>query len=120
MSAERRHSIRYRAYLPLRVQPSGEAGAVETLTKDLSMDGLRCMSPKPAPVASDTRLELMLATAQEPLALRAVVRWFRSMPYSDQFELGLAFEHVSPQSARRLSTYLGRIGGNSLEDIPRK
>ena len=78
------------------------------------------MSPKPAPVASNARLELILASSQEPLALRAVVRWFRSMPYSDQFELGLAFENLSEQSARRLSTYLGRIGGNILERIPRK
>ena len=78
------------------------------------------MSPKPVPVASNTRLELMLTTTQEPLTLRAVVRWFRSMPYSDQFELGLAFENLSEPSARRLSTYLGRIGGNILEHIPRK
>lgn len=114
MSAERRHSIRYRAYLPLRFHASGETGAVETLTKDLSVSGLRCMSPKPVPVAQETRVELMLATAQEPLSLRAKVQWFRTMPYSDQYELGLSFHGVSPQSARRLSTYIGRIGG----DIP--
>lgn len=112
MSAERRQSIRYRAYLPLRFQAQGDAGAVQTLTKDLSVGGLRCMSPKPVPVAYETRVELMLATVQEPLTLRATVQWFRSMPYSDQYELGLSFHGVSSQSARRLSTYLGRIGGD--------
>ena len=109
MSAEQRHAIRHRAYLPLRFQPDGEIATVETLTKDLSLGGLRCMSPKPVPVALETRLELVLATAQEPLAMRATVRWFRSLPYSDQFELGVAFQSLSPQSARRLSTYFDRI-----------
>lgn len=115
MSAERRHAIRHRTYLPLRFQPDGKTAAVETLTKDLSLGGLRCMSPTPVPVAMDTRLELVLATAQEPLALRATVRWFRSLPYSDQFELGVAFQSLSPQSARRLSTYIDRIGSTSSQ-----
>lgn len=116
MSTERRHAIRHRAYLPLRLRAgvaSAAPMAVETLTKDISTGGVRCLSPHPLPVASDANLELVLAAAQEPLAARAVVRWFRSLPYSDQFELGLAFEDLSQQSARRLSSCLDRFSKRS-------
>ena len=109
MSIERRYATRHRAYLPLRLRAAGATAAVETLTKDLSIGGLRCVSPEPLPVASDARLELIIAAAQEPLTLQAKVRWFRTLPYADQCELGLEFQDLSPKSARRLSTYLSRL-----------
>ncbi len=76
---------------------------METLTKDLSSAGMRCLSPVSLPVGSELSAELVTASGQEPIVLKAQAVWFRTIPYSDQFELGISFREVGPDSMRRLS-----------------
>ncbi len=109
MTKERRHAPRIRAYLPLQLQLRDAPGVVETLTKDIGTGGVRCLSPRPVPVASEFGLHVFLGRSLEPLSGRGQVRWFRSLPYSDQFELGIAFEALSESETRRLSTCLDRM-----------
>ena len=105
-SEERRRAPRIRTYRPVRLHMPGGPKVVETLTKDLASGGVRCLSPVSVPVASELQVELVLSSGEEPLAIKTQTVWFRTIPYSDQFELGMAFRDVSPASMRRLSGYL--------------
>jgi c-di-GMP-binding flagellar brake protein YcgR len=109
MGDERRRSPRYRAYLPVRIRPQGSARVTETLTRDLSEGGLRCLSPIVSPVASDVEVELTLGTGAEAVSLKGRTTWFQAISDSDQFDLGIAFADVAPPDQRRLSTYLERL-----------
>jgi hypothetical protein len=113
MLPERRRAIRHRAYRPVRLQVGGEGQAIETLTKDLSTEGLRCVCPRPVPVASPVAVELMLGSGHEPVLLRGQAMWFQSISDSEQFELGLRFTEVSDQTRRRLSMFF-----DSLQTVP--
>ncbi len=109
MAKEQRYQPRVRAYLPVHVQVRDNPRPLQTLTKDLSVEGLRCLSPTPVPVATSLRVQLTLGGGNEPLLLQGRAQWFRSLPYSDQYELGLKFLEVSPATMRRLSTYLDHL-----------
>lgn len=106
MNQERRHTPRLRTYLPVRVSPPIANHASETLTRDVSLGGVRFISPIAIPVLSECRLELTLAEGREPLVARGRIVWFQQLPHSDQFEIGASFIELSPQNQRRLSTYL--------------
>ncbi len=87
---------------------------VETLTKDLSLTGMRCLSSTICPVSSDVSLELILGNGQEPLALRGRTVWFQTIPEGDQFDIGIAFFDVSPHNKRRLSMYIDRLSPQTI------
>jgi len=82
---------------------------VETLTKDLSLGGIRCISTLPFPIATELQLELMLFAGEEPLVLGGHTVWFQFVPSGEQYELGIAFDALSPQHERRLSVYFKNI-----------
>jgi len=90
---------------------------IVTLCKDLSLGGLRVLSPTPKAVSSLLSLEIDVGMAEEPLNLRAQVAWFQMIPRSDQFYLGLAFQSLSALHSKRLSSYLEKI---SLHPEPAK
>ena len=106
MTEERRKTPRIRVYLPLRMSQGEMSQVIETLTKDLGSAGLRCLSQNACPVSTQMRLELILSASQEPLSVRGRVVWFRTIPQSDQFDLGIAFLEMPAQDERRLSGYL--------------
>ena len=107
MKPERRRSQRIRTYQPVRLQPIHSPHSIDTLTKDVSLHGLRCLSEQILPVA--TELSVELSTVDGPLAARGKAAWFHMLPYSDQVEVGIAFTDVSPQNLQRLSAYLDRL-----------
>lgn len=109
LTGERRLAQRIAVYRPLRIHRHAGQRLVETLTKDLSSGGLRCLSPDPIPVASELTIDLVLSDRDEPLRLSARSVWFQNVPNSDQFEIGIAFHDVEPQHKRRLSTYLSHL-----------
>ena len=106
---ERRSSSRIRAYRPVRLQIPSTLRIMETLTKDLSVGGICCISTVPFPVTAELNLEIGLSTGREPIMLRGKMSWFRMLPHSDQFDIGMSFVNPSAQDIRRLSTYLGRL-----------
>lgn len=112
MNQERRAASRIRAYRPVRLHPTGRTRIIETLTKDLSEGGICCLSPVAIPVDSEINLELVLSTGQAPVSLRARTAWFRMIPHSEQFDLGLIFTEISDTDKRRLSAYLDHILSN--------
>jgi hypothetical protein len=113
MLQERRRTPRHRAYRPVRLHLRGEPQAIDTLTKDVSAEGLRCLSPRPVPVASLVAVELMLGSGQEPIVLHGQAIWFQTISESEQFDLGIRFLDPADQTRRRLSVFL-----DSLQPVP--
>jgi len=114
MIPERRAAPRIRAYRPVRLHQSGNSRIIETLTKDLSEGGICCLSPIALPVSSEVSLELVLSTGQAPISVRGRTAWFRTIPQSEQFDLGIAFDEISPVDKRRLSAYLDQLSSKSV------
>ena len=109
MVQERRKSPRTRAYRPVRLHHPGFPRVVETLTKDLAVGGLCSLSPTVFPVSTELRIELMLSEGHEPISVRGRAAWFRTIPNSDQFDVGISFLDLSEFDKRRLSVYLDKI-----------
>ena len=106
MVQERRSSQRFRAYLPVRLHQPGGPQVVETLTKDLGVGGFRCLNSTLCPISTELGVDLVLSTGNEQLSLRGKTVWFRTIPESEQFDFGIAFVDLSPETKRRLSAYL--------------
>ena len=117
MSSERRSAPRFRAYLPVRIQKPGAGQVVETLTKDLGVGGLRCLSSTLFPISAEVSVELMLSKGEEPFSIRGRTVWFRMIPHSEQFDLGIVFFDLPDHSKRRLSAYMDRLASH-LSHVP--
>jgi len=107
--SERRRAPRVGCVLPVKLYANHEPKVIETLTKDLSTGGLRCLSPVAKSAVSPVSLEMTLGQGERPLSLLAKVVWFERIPSSNQFYLGLAFQNISDKYTRRLSRYLERL-----------
>ena len=109
MTEDRRRTVRVRAYRPVQLHRLSHFGIVETLTKDLGIDGLRVLSPTLFPVSTELEVEFGLSSGEEPIRAKARAVWFKTLPESEQFDIGIIFSEISPQNKRRLSMYLDRL-----------
>ena len=109
MAIERRNTPRFRAYRPVRIQKPGSPQIVETLTKDLGIGGLRCISQTLFPVSTEVNVELVLSTGEEPFTVRGRAVWFQMIPHSEQFDLGIEFVELQNHHKRRLSAYIDHL-----------
>ena len=116
MNEERRLSPRIRAYRPVRLQRPNSHEPIQTLTKDIGGNGLRCVISDVVPVSTELSVELILSDGEQPLVTRGQAMWFRMLPHSDQFDLGISFIDQSPQNKRRLSVYLERLSSKLSSD----
>lgn len=107
MQEDRRRTPRIRTYQPVRLQPLHSSRFMDTLTKDVSLQGLRCISEQTFPVATELNIEL--STIEGPMSARGRTAWFQMIPHSDQVELGIAFSDISQETLRRLSAYLEHL-----------
>ena len=108
MGEERRKAQRTRTYRPVRLRIPGTLHVIETLTRDLTADGMRCLSPSVVPVDTDVEIELKVAAGEE-LVFRGQAVWFRTIPESEQFDLGISFHDIPTRDKRRLSACLDRL-----------
>ncbi len=109
MTTERRRFLRLPCLLPVRIVPRGEHRAIETLTKTVSLGGLKCISPVERPVSTPVTVELSIGPGREPILLQGHVAWFEGLPHTDQFHLGIAFDGLDDRMLVHLSRYLDRI-----------
>ncbi len=114
MDHERRRSHRLRAYQPVRLRKPGAATLIETLAKDVSSTGLRCLSQVEFPVATELIIELLLSSGYAPFTARGKMIWFQAIPQSEQFDIGIEFVDVSQENQRRLSVYLDRLSRQAI------
>jgi len=109
VTTERRANPRVSAYLPVRLHPNHQLKVIETLTKNIGQGGTRCVSPTVFPVSAELTVEVSLSPGQEPMVLRGRTAWFRMIPESEQYDLGIAFVDPAQQTKQRLSTYIDRL-----------
>lgn len=109
MGEERRRAPRIRAYRPLRLYQPSTVRVVETLTKELSAGGLRCLSHTFLPVSTDVSMEFGFLAGEPLISARGRTVWFRALRESEQFDLGIEFSNISPDDKRRLSAYIDRL-----------
>jgi len=106
MLQERRNVPRIRTYLPVRIQTPGNSSAIETLTRDISYRGLRCLAPAPIPTHTAVKVDITLSIRRTVVTLQGQTQWLRELPHSDQFEVGIAFVSETPEEYRTaLTTY---------------
>ena len=110
---ERRTSPRVQAYRPVRVHKTTAPRVIESLTKDLSAGGVRCLSPTMIPVSTPVTVDIVLSNSHDTFTVTGKAMWFRMIPHSEQFDLGIAFSDLSPQNKRRLSVYLADLASKS-------
>jgi len=76
------------------------------MTKDLSQGGIRFLVHDFIPKGSHLKIKLDLPGAL--VAIEAMVRlvWIRSVPHSDEYEVGVQFIDMPPPAAMHLIGYI--------------
>ena len=113
MHQERRQSPRVQCYLPVRLIVQGQRRVIQTLTKDLGIGGIRCLSPVVTPSSVPVSMEITLGAGTRLVNVRAQVVWLKEVPHSDQFHLGIVFQDLSEEDTKLLSTYLSRLSSQT-------
>ena len=97
---ERRRDPRVREEnkVVLTVIPEGTApGPKQThysLTKDISMGGIRIMTDAPLAVDARVKLEITLSKSRKSIQAVARVRWVKDLFGKDVYDMGLEFEEI--------------------------
>ena len=104
-AADRRQYPRITTYLPVRLRLQQSGRYLETLAKDVSLGGVRCVVEGRPDVNEVVVLEVPLYKEVLPIQAQARVAWVR--PTTDtQSIVGIRFEHLSQADSGALSTYL--------------
>jgi len=109
---DRRANPRARVYLPVRLRQGGQR-VVETLTKDLGVGGIRCVSQTLTPVGREVAVEIPVGPGHELVSVRGRAVWFHVLPDSEQFDLGIMFIELNDRTKRLLSTYLEQFAAET-------
>lgn len=97
---ERRRDPRVREEnkVVLTLIPEGTApGAKQThysLTKDISMGGIRIITDAPLAVNARVKLEITLSKSRKSIQAVARVRWVKDLFGKDVYDMGLEFEEI--------------------------
>jgi hypothetical protein len=92
------------------LQP-GRPGVFHSLTRDISLGGLRIMTGVRLEPGTRVRLELTLGRSRKRLRAVAEVRWVRDLYDDEVFEAGLRFSGLDPETEFALMDHI--FGGKS-------
>lgn len=76
----------------------GIAGVFHSLTRDISMGGLRIMTGARLEPGERVRLDLTLGRSRRRVRAVAEVRWVRDLYDNEVFEAGLRFTGLDPET----------------------
>jgi c-di-GMP-binding flagellar brake protein YcgR len=88
----------------------GSREVYHSLTRDLSLGGVRIMTD--APLAIDARVRVVLTLAKSRRRIQAVarVRWVKELFGRDVFDMGLEFVEIDPEAELALIDHVyGKI-----------
>lgn len=90
------------------VPVDGQSGSLFDHTKaiDISKGGLGFISLNAIPINEEIFIELDLSEDEEPVLVKAKVKWVEPIKNSDKYRIGMAFEDVLSGSKSRLNQYL--------------
>ena len=103
---ERRRWARLRSHVPVRYQDTKTQRFVETLSKDVSVGGLRCVTHEFLPASRELLVELSLRRAAPALKTRARVAWVQQIPHADQYCVGLEFLQLPQTAQEDIASYV--------------
>ena len=105
-AAERRKHPRITTYLPVRLKLQSSGRYVETLAKDVSLGGVRCIVTGTPEVTELLVLEVPLYKEVLPIQATAKVVWVQPIAETNQALIGIQFEGLTPEDAGVLAAYL--------------
>ncbi len=105
--SEKRRSKRIKARLPLSYEYLGsQKDFGETVSKDLSVTGLRMNMPAFFPPNSDFLIRLRFPEVQKIVQGTAKIVWSHRISFSDQYQTGLQFHEINPVGKKWLEEYI--------------
>ena len=105
--AENRKFPRAGISFPIECRPLPEKNYFYTVSKDLSLGGVKIISNQFLP-KNDT-LKVSINLIDKVLDLKAKVAWCNQERMSDRYSAGLEFVETSEQSKEKLISFLNRI-----------
>lgn len=87
---------------------AGLPGVFYSLTRDVSMGGLRIMTVAPLEAGARVRVDLTLGRSRKRIRAVAEVRWVRDLYAGEVFEAGLQFVGLEPDAEFALMNHIFR------------
>ena len=84
----------------------GVPGVYHSLTRDVSMGGLRLMTKAPLAAGDRVRVDLTLGRSRTCIRAVAEVRWVRDLYGGEVFEAGLQFAGLDPDAEFALMAHI--------------
>lgn len=90
----------------------GVPGVYYSLTRDISMGGLRIMTGAPLEAGARVRVDITLGRSRKRIQAVAEVRWVRGLYAGEVFEAGLQFVGLEPDAEFALMDHIfgGKFG----------
>lgn len=105
--SEKRRSRRLKIGLPVTFhQVSASKRFGETITKDISLSGLRMDTDSFFQPNSNVIIKLRFPEVNKVIDVVAKVMWSHSATRSDKFQTGLAFSEINPMFKKWLEEYI--------------
>ncbi|OIO36380.1 MAG: hypothetical protein AUJ74_02765 [Candidatus Omnitrophica bacterium CG1_02_44_16] len=105
--SEKRQSKRLKVNLPISYEYLGnQKDFGETVSKDLSVTGLRMNMPSFFPPNSAFLIRLRFPEVQKIVEGIARTIWSQRISFSDQYQTGLQFREINPVSKKWLEEYI--------------
>lgn len=97
-----------------KVRP-GVPNVFYSLTRDISMGGLRIMTVAPLEIGARVRLDITLGRSRKRIRAVAEVRWVRDLYAREVFEVGLQFVELEPDAEFALMDHIfgGKDGSSA-------
>ncbi len=107
--SDKRNFPRVDVSFPVECKPLPERNYFYTVSKNLSLGGVRIISNRFLP--KDNLLKVNINLIDSVLGLKAKVAWCNQDRLSERFSTGLEFVDASESSKKKLFTFLNRVFG---------
>ena len=107
--SERRRWRRLCSHIPVRYQDLRTQRFVETLSKDISIGGLQCLTYDFLPASRELLVEISLYRGTPDVKARARVAWIRQIPHADQYCMGLEFLTLPDEMREEIHAYIEAV-----------
>ena len=95
---------RLNSYLPLRYKIRGSSEFGSSVTRDISISGMRFTTENYIKPATDISLEINLLS--KIISSIGRVKWSQALPHSNKYQIGLEFIEIESNNRFFLSDYI--------------
>jgi Tfp pilus assembly protein PilZ len=112
-SSEKRKYDRVKTHIPVRIRKLKDGSTAEgssSITKNLSMGGIRFRTTEFISMACRLILELDIPMFTKPVKAISKVAWIRKTPSGSDYEIGNQFLEMSKEDKELVSEYVSSLG----------